>query len=120
MEHLLLSAILATGLVSTPAPRSSSLQPCPTTTSNQNQPPASVLAKAGLPEGVKLHGNGQLWTALWPDGNVVFKKGGPGQIMADGSLRMKFLWVLAGDGPLTQGRRLDGDTGPLRSVIQVS
>ena len=90
MEHLLLllAAILTTGLVPTPAPPSRGVQPCPVTISNQNQPPASVLAKAGMPEGTKLHGNGQLWTSLWPDGNVVFRARGSGQILADGSLRM--------------------------------
>lgn len=35
------------------------------------------------------HSNGQLWTVLWPDGQVIFKPGGPGSINADGSLSMK-------------------------------
>jgi hypothetical protein len=31
---------------------------------------------------------------------------------------MKFLWVMAGDGPLTlEGRRLDGEARPLRSEM---
>ena len=31
---------------------------------------------------------------------------------------MKFLWLMAGDGPLTlEGRRLDGEAGPLRSEM---
>jgi len=49
---------------------------------------------------------------------VVFKKDGPGSTLPDGSLRMKFFWFLATDGPLTvTGRRLDGETRPLTSEI---
>jgi hypothetical protein len=49
---------------------------------------------------------------------VVFKKDGPGSMLPDGSLRMKFLWLLATDGPLiVTGRRLDGESRPLTSEI---
>jgi hypothetical protein len=59
-----------------------------------------------------------VWTWLWPNGTVVFKKGGAGEVYPDGSMRMKFLWLLTDDGPLTlEGRRLDGHAPPLRSII---
>jgi hypothetical protein len=55
---------------------------------------------------------------LWSKGTVVFKKGGVGQVLADGTLQMKFFWLLAVDGPLTiEGRRLDGDAPRLRSAM---
>ena len=58
------------------------------------------------------------WDLFWPDGNVVVTNSGVGAILPDGSLRMKFLWLLAGDGPLTVvGRRLDGSSRPLQTTI---
>jgi hypothetical protein len=30
---------------------------------------------------------------LWPEGTVVFRPGGPGEILPDGSLSMKFGWT---------------------------
>ena len=94
---------------------------CDVTLANHSFPPDAVLAKAAYPRPSPtelIHGNGGLWTALWPDGNVVVKNGGGGAILPDGSLRMKFLWLLAGDGPLTiVGRRLDGSSRPLQTTI---
>ena len=72
-------------------------------------------------QGKLLHGNygnGRLWTTVWPDGTVVFRSGGPGFVLADGSLAMKFPWWRGVVGKLTiQGRRLDAATGPLRADI---
>ncbi len=56
------------------------------------------------------YGNGDLWTSVWPDGNVVFRPGGPGIIHANGSLSMKWPWYLERGvrGELeVEGRRLD-------------
>ena len=57
------------------------------------------------------YGNGELWTSVWPDGNVVFRSGGPGIIHANGSLSMKWPWYVEQEdfhGKLEiQGRRLD-------------
>lgn len=65
-----------------------------------------------------LHGNGSLWTGLWPDGTVVFKPGGPGFVLEDGSLAMKFWWWRGVKGKLTiEGRRLDGGAPPLGARI---
>jgi hypothetical protein len=57
---------------------------------------------------------------LWPDGTVVFHPGGPGFILPDGSLSMKFGWLRGADlrGKLTvHGKRLDASAPPLRADI---
>jgi len=92
---------------------------CAVTAPNHNPLPDAVRSKAAVPEDfTSIHGNGALWTYLWPDGTVVFKKGGVGSVQADGSLRMKFLWLLATDGPLTvTGRSLDGEARPITTQI---
>jgi hypothetical protein len=57
---------------------------------------------------------------LWPDGTVVFRPGGPGEILPDGSLSMKFGWT-RGEGLRGKlkihGRRLDAPAPPLRARI---
>lgn len=65
------------------------------------------------------HGNGELWTALgWPDGAVVFRPGGSGFVLRDGSLQMKFPWWRAVEVPLAiEGQRLDASAPPLRAHI---
>src|SRR5205807_7008030 len=84
---------------------------CPVTKANRNTPP-------GERPSPHHHGNGALWTALWPDGNVLFSSGGPGEILPDGSLSMKFPWWRGVRGPLAiEGRRLDAPSAPLRSRI---
>jgi hypothetical protein len=92
---------------------------CAVTAPNQSPLPDLVRSRAAVPAADMFrHGNSQIWTSLWPEGNVVFRKGGPGFVLPDGSLKMKFLWLMAGDGPLTlEGRRLDGEAGPLRSEM---
>jgi len=55
---------------------------------------------------------------LWPDGNVVFRPGGPGFVTSDGALGMKFGWQRGVRGQLRiQGRRLDAPSSPLRSEV---
>ena len=64
------------------------------------------------------HGNEALVTWLWPDGKIVFEPGGPGFVLSDGALSMKFGWWRRLNGPLTlEGRRVDGDAPPMRSSI---
>jgi hypothetical protein len=57
---------------------------------------------------------------LWPEGTVVFRPGGPGEILPDGSLAMKFGWT-RGEGLRGKlkihGRRLDASAPPLRARI---
>lgn len=81
------------------------------------KPTGGTPPGAGRPHGL-YHGNGKLWTVLWPDGTVVFKPGKSGQIRPDGRLQMKFPWWRAVDGPLhISGRRLDGAAAPLAAII---
>ena len=64
------------------------------------------------------HGNGALWTVLWPRGKVLIT---PPYVEPDGSLRMKFPWWWKEPAPLTiQGRRLDAAAPPLRAEVAAS
>jgi hypothetical protein len=84
---------------------------CPVTSSNGNTPPDQQASS-------NSYGNGALWTWLWPSGTVVFRPGGPGFQLQDGSLQMKFPWWRTVRGALSiTGRRLDGDAPPLRAHI---
>jgi hypothetical protein len=122
-QTLVASALTGLFLVSGSAPAEVEVlggsATCAVTAPNHNTPPEAVRSKAGVPPGNPLiYGNDAIWTSLWPDGTVVFKKGGPGFVLADGSLKMKFLWLLATDGPLTvSGRRLDGEARPLTTEM---
>ena len=72
------------------------------------------------PNGTPLgnHGNDALSTGLWPDGTVVFKQSGPGYVLDDGALMMKFWWWRLVPGQLTfEGRRLDAPAPPLRARV---
>ena len=82
--------------------------------------PYDQRERAKLPGG--NYGNELLATALWPDGKVIFKPGGPGSVLEDGALEMKFPWFWRGvEGKLTlEGRRLDGAAPPLRAFIPVN
>jgi hypothetical protein len=68
--------------------------------------------------GAEFYGNTLLSTGLWADGTVVFKPGGPGFVLADGALSMKWGWRRAIRGQLRiEGRRLDDTAPPLRADI---
>jgi len=61
------------------------------------------------------HGNGKLWTVLWPHGVVVAK---PDDVEKDGSIGMKWPWWRGVIGRLTvSGNRLDGDASPLTADV---
>jgi hypothetical protein len=58
------------------------------------------------------------FSAPWADGTVVFKPDGPGFVLPDGSLSMKFGWQRGVRGALTiDGRRLDAAAPALRASI---
>lgn len=81
--------------------------------------PADLQASFGedAPAGIW---NGSLFTGGWPDGTIVFRQGGPGFVLSDGSLSMKFLWLKGTGlrGSLTvEGKRLDASAPPLRTHI---
>lgn len=101
---------------------------CAVTVPNQSQPPVKnfggTVTYASDYQGSRdapikeAHGNGKLWTILWPDGTVTFRTGGPGFVLPDGSLSMKWPWYRAVAGRLTiQGRRLDAPAAPLRAAV---
>lgn len=96
-------------------------QPAAATIEAQRECPVTVpngLAPPGERRSANHHGNEALWTQLWPDGTVVFKPRGPGFVLADGSLQMKFPWWRGVQGPLiVEGRRLDAPAPPLRAHI---
>lgn len=114
-----------------PSPRSSSpvtlIDPPPSlpSVSPTNDPSCPVtIANRSTPPGERpnhlQHGNGTLWTELWLEGKVLFRPGGPGQVLPDGSLSMKFPWWRGEGvrGVLTiQGRRLDATAPSLSADI---
>ncbi len=62
--------------------------------------------------------DGTLTTDLWPGGKVIFQPGGPGSILPDGSLAMKWPWDRKIPGEVTiGGRRLDAPAPPMPTVI---
>ena len=95
------------------------------------QSPASAAAVATdcpvtQPNGIRYdaepaggnHGNRALVTELWPDGTILFKPGGAGYVLPDGSLSMKFPWWRLRSGKLRiEGRRIDGGSYPMRAEI---
>jgi hypothetical protein len=84
---------------------------CPVTSPNGDVPPGEQWSPG-------LHGNGRLWVSLWREGVVTFRPDGPGFVLEDGALQMKFPWWRGVRGPLAiDGRRLDSDAPPLRAWI---
>ena len=91
--------------------------------------PVTIPRKAPIPpsDAIKFfgagaaHWNGALFVgALWTNGTIVFRPGGPGIILPDGSLSMKFGWWRGAGlrGKLTiLGKRLDAPAPPLRANI---
>jgi len=86
---------------------------CPVTFPNGSTPPGAAPAD-------QYHGNGALWTVLWPEGIIPISEDGPGEIRADGSLAMKFPWW-RGEGVRGEleidGRRLDDKADPAYGEI---
>jgi hypothetical protein len=81
---------------------------CPLTLPNGNTPPGGKAAGMN-------HGNGKIWTAMWPH-NVVIAT--PDYIEADGSVGMKWPWWRGIKGKLKiSGRRLDGKAPPLTAFL---
>jgi hypothetical protein len=76
---------------------------CPTTLPNGRTPPGEIATQSH-------HGNEELFTVLWPEGEIEFHPSGPGEIREDGSLAMKFPWWRGEGihGPIeVSGTRLD-------------
>lgn len=81
---------------------------CPVTQPNGATPPGERPSSG-------YHGNGALWTALWPGGVVHI----PAQnVQGDGRLSMKWPWWRGAEGALTiTGWRLDAPAAPLAASI---
>ena len=101
-----------------PAPTSAPAPPppqqsCPVTLPTRDSPPGTPS-----PSEPSYHGNDELWTVLWPTGEIIFEPGGPGFVLPDGSLGMKWPWIPLVPGELTvDGQRLDGPAPPMRADI---
>jgi hypothetical protein len=83
---------------------------CRVTLSNGRRP-------SGEPRNAFGHGNGALFTSLWPAGTVLASAD---DVRPDGSVAMKFPWwrgANARGGLHVTGRRLDGAAPPLRAEI---
>jgi hypothetical protein len=103
-------------------------EPAPATPSTATAPDLSAgdicpltLANASVPEGVDRwapelsYGNGKLWTQFWPHNVVVVSNE---FVRKGGAIRMKWPWWRGVRGELTiEGRRLDGETGPLTAEV---
>ena len=84
---------------------------CSVTKPNGDTPP-------GQSGGPDWYGNGALWTVLFRNGVVEFRPRGPGFILPDGSLMMKFPWWRRAEGKLLiTGRRVDASAPPLRAEV---
>jgi hypothetical protein len=82
------------------------------------KPNGQYPAGSGVPGGASsFYGNESVATTLWPDGTITFRPGGPGFVLADGALQMKFLWAKARLPMTIEGRRLDAPAPPLRSDV---
>jgi hypothetical protein len=81
---------------------------CPVTVANGSTPPGERPTPG-------YHGNGQLWTSLWPDGMVLMR---PEDTGSDGSMAMKWPWWRGVQGQLViEGRRLDAPAPSLQADI---
>lgn len=103
--------ILLGTLLSVSTPVAGDALTCDVTIPNESAPPGQTATPG-------IHGNGALWTWLWTDGTIVFRPGGPGLVLEDGSLRMKFPWSSVAGDVSVEGRRLDAPAPPLRARVQ--
>ena len=88
---------------------------CPATLPNGSVPPDTTADFWGSSDS---HGNGKLWTLLWPYGVVV----APDEwIEKDGSIGVKWPWYRGVPGKLKiEGRRLDATAPPLRADLSTA
>jgi hypothetical protein len=82
------------------------------------KPNGKVPAGSSVPgRAAAFYGNESVATTLWADGTITFRPDGPGFVLPDGSLQMKFLWAKTRHPMTIEGRRLDAPAPPLRSDI---
>jgi hypothetical protein len=106
---IFLAIISSLAVAQQPHSRAKGSSTCPVTSPNDKNSGKHVQGN---------YGNEFLSTGLWPDGKVIFKPNGPGFVLEDGSLEMKFWWWRLVRGQLTiDGHRLDGPAPSLRAEI---
>src|SRR5262245_46792748 len=116
---MMLRALVLLATASAAAPMMTSQRPpatgCPVTRPNHHAAPeGSESMPAGMASA--WHGNDTVGTALWSNGAVIFRPGGPGTVLAGGALRMKFLWLKTPGTRFTvEGHRIDDKSIVLRS-----
>ena len=91
--------------------------PCPVTRPGGNTPTGQ---SPPIPIDTGGYGNDALWTNLWMvgEGLVVFEPGGPGFVLPDGALGIKWVWYRYESGRLSvEGRRLDAPAPPPRADV---
>jgi len=82
------------------------------------KPNGRYIADSSVPgRASAFYGNDAVAVVLWPEGTITFRPGGPGFVLSDSSLQMKFLWAKARYPMSIEGRRLDATAPPLRSDI---
>jgi hypothetical protein len=89
-----------------PSPASAQTSAAATDGRRVTAPNGARVPWASVPPSSFDHGNAAISTALWPQGIVVVRPNGPGEVLADGSLRMKFLWFKRPGVMTIKGRRL--------------
>jgi hypothetical protein len=88
--------------------------PCSVTTPN-GTPATGQRASRGIN---RIHGVEALSVTLTADSTSVFRPGGPGAVLPDGALRIKYPMYQGMPGRIgIQGRRLDAPAAPLRAEI---
>ena len=116
MPHNVATAVIVLSLIAFTGPqagRTAAPDACPVTTPNHH-------SLGIVPESADWHANDGIGTELWPGGKVVFRPGGAGQILSDGSLQMKFLWAKPLGEMSIEGKRLDAEAALLRSQLAPS
>jgi hypothetical protein len=88
--------------------------------------PCAVTVPNGIPANGQraplrnntFHGNDALSVTLTADSTSVFRPGGPGAVLPDGALKIKYPMFRGVEGQIAiHGRRLDTAAAPLRSEI---
>jgi hypothetical protein len=99
-----------TGRASSPTGSQIAARTCPITLANESVPPDAT----NWPKD-DSHGNGKLWTLLWPYSVVLAP---PDWVEKDGSIGVKWPWWRGVNGELKiEGRRLDKPVRRLRADI---
>jgi hypothetical protein len=89
---------------------------CPVTLPNGKKPSVESNQSAGFNTG---NAESTLFIIPWPEGKIIFRPGGPGEIAANGSLAMKWPWyrqTIKGQ-LIIEGQRLDAPAPPLDAIV---